>query len=298
MYKIGTCFGCQKCLYCGIDLKVGVCNCKKIVKPSRKNRTDLVKNAYSRVFDPTSNPKQFEFIKIKNESFGYGFNLAKSFQFSFCSTCNSSYQRLSDKKSKSNNSSQKIHTSNIPQLPQLEKQIEIIDLEITASEISHETTILPNDSLFYSRSNHNNSEIVNEDNVELELEINYKLSIKQADGTSLPAKNYSATISELDEFLLEIQNNITTLIKNEKIDANDYDVSFKSEKAQGAGTLLADMRDFANFKSEYIKLVAIKKVMLIIVTMKKKEKLVDAKRKKKVIFKLLFYLFFKKKLTV
>ncbi|GBB85775.1 hypothetical protein RclHR1_12210004 [Rhizophagus clarus] len=283
MYKIGTCFGCQKCLYCGIDLKVGICNCKKIVKPSRKNRTDLVKNAYSRVFDHTSNPKQFEFIKIKNESFAYGYDLAKSFQFSFCSTCNSSYQRLSDKKPKSNNSSlQKICTSkNVLQLSQLEKQVEIIDLETSASKIPHEPIISSNDSLFYNGSKHSNLETENEDNIELELEINYKLSIKQADGTSLPAKNYSVTISELDEFLLEIQNNITTLLKNENIDANDYNVSFKSEKAQGAGTLLADVRDFTNFKSEYIKLMAVKKVMLIIVTMKKKENPVDTKRKKK-----------------
>ena len=86
-YKIGTCFRCQKCLYCGIDLKVEICNCKKTVKPSRKNWTELVKNAFSRVFDSTSNPKQFDFIKIKNESFAYGYDLAKSFQFSFCSTC-------------------------------------------------------------------------------------------------------------------------------------------------------------------------------------------------------------------
>jgi hypothetical protein len=43
------------------------------------------------------------------------------------------------------------------------------------------------------------------------------------------------------------------------------------------------MRDFENFKSEYIKLAATKKVMLISIIMKKKEKQVDIKRKKKVI---------------
>ena len=59
------------------------------------------------------------------------------------------------------------------------------------------------------------------------------------------------TISELDEFLLAIQNNITTFLKDEDINANDYNVSFKSEKAQEAGTLLVDMYDFENFQSEY-----------------------------------------------
>ena len=91
-YKIGTCFRCQKCLYCGINLKVEICNCKKTDKPSRKNWTELVKNAFSRVFDPTSSSsKQVDFIKVKNEGFAYEYDLTKSFQVSFCTTCNSFY---------------------------------------------------------------------------------------------------------------------------------------------------------------------------------------------------------------
>jgi hypothetical protein len=294
MYKIGVCFGCQKCLYCGIDLKVETCNCKKTVKPSRKNRTVLVKHAYSRVFDPISNPKQFDFIKIKNESFDYGYNLAKSFQFSFCSTCNSSYQRLADKKSKSSNNP--LHTSKY--ISQLVEETGIIDLEATSSEISHETTT-SNTSSFHNGSKHSNSETEDENNSDLEIEINYKLSIKQADGTFLPAKNYSVTISELDELLLAIQNNVTILLKDDEINANDYSVSFKSEKAQGAGTLLVDVRDFENFKSEYIKIVTTKRTMLIFITMKKKEKLViNTKRKKKVILSYYYFIIFFKKLTI
>lgn len=294
MYKIGTCFGCQKCLYCGVNLKIEICDCNKTAKPSRKNRTDLVKNAFTRVFNPISNPKQIDFIKNKNNSFAYGFDLAKGFQFSFCSTCNSSYQRLSNKKSKSNNSSQKVHTSE--NVIQLEENIEIINVEST-TEISQESTT-SDGSTFYNKSKRSNSETENEDSTELEIEVNYKLSIKKADGTSLPAKNYSVVISELDEFLLSIQNNITALLKDEKIDANDYNVSFKSEKTQGAGTLLVDVRDFENFKSEYTKLIATKKVMLISITMNKKEKQVDVKRKKKVIFKLLLIFLFLKKLIL
>ncbi|GES74613.1 hypothetical protein GLOIN_2v1844088 [Rhizophagus clarus] len=229
---------------------------------------DLVKNAFTRVFSPISNPKQIDFIKNKIDSFAYGFDLAKGFQFSFCSTCNSSYQRLSDKKSKSN---KKVRTSE--NVIQLEKNIEIINVEST-TEISQEST-MSDGSTFYNKSKCSNLETENEDSTELEIEVNYKLSIKKADGTSLPAKNYSVIISELDEFLLSIQNNITALLKDEKIDANDYNVSFKSEKTQGAGTLLVDVRDFENFKSEYTKLVAAKKVMLISITMNKKEKQVD-----------------------
>ena len=226
-YKIGTCFGCQKCLYCGIDLIKDICKCKKATKPTRKNRTAIVKTAFPRAFNPiSSNTKQLDFVKNKNEHFQYGYDLTTSIQFSLCTKCNSSYQRLSDSYS---NSTRKIGQT---------KTTEVIDLETSSSEVS---------TIIRSESNHNDSETENENDSELEMEINYKLVIKQADGSVLPAKNYSITISELDEFLLAIQNNITTFLKDEEINANDYNVSFKSEKAQGAGTLLVDVCDFENF---------------------------------------------------
>ncbi|GET00571.1 hypothetical protein GLOIN_2v1844088 [Rhizophagus clarus] len=176
----------------------------------------LLASILTSVFSPISDPKQIDFIKNKNDSFAYGFDLAKGFQFSFCSTCNSSYQYLSDKKSKSN---KKVHTSE--NVIQLEENIEIINVEST-TEISQEST-MSDGSTFYNKSKCSNLETENEDSTELEIEVNYKLSIKKADGTSLPAKNYS------------------------------------SEKTQEAGTLLVDVHDFENFKSEYTKLVAAKK---------------------------------------
>jgi hypothetical protein len=284
-YKIGVCFGCQKCLYCGINLEKDTCKCKKMVKPTRTNRTSLVKSAFPRVFNPTSSsPSQLDFIKNKNECFQYGYNLTKNIQFSFCSTCNSSYQRLSSKSSKLSDKSNLMGETRNTGIKETGKTgridtTKVIDLEVTSSEVS--TTIIQSGSRY-----NDNSETENDDG-ELELEVNYKLVIKQADGTVLPAKNYSVTVSELDEFLLAIQNNIVTLLKDEEINANDYNVSFKSEKAQGAGTLLVDMCDFRNFQSEYIKLAATKKIILILITMKKKEKTV--KRKKKV--NLLFIIF-------
>lgn len=277
MYKIGTCFGCKKCLYCGIDLRKNTCKCKKTVKPTRANRTELVKHAFPRVFNPTiSNSNQFNFIKNKEESFQYGFDLTKSIQISFCSACNSAYQRLSSKSSDNSNKS-KEGTENA--------DIIVLD-ETISSKVS--AIVSASSEVTQSESIDNNLEI--EDDVSLELEINYKLLIKQADGITLPAKNYSVTISELDEFLFEIQKNIVMLLGDEEINANDYSVSFKSEKAQGVGTLLVDVCDFENFQSEYIKLTAAKKVVLILITMKKKEKPI-AKRKKKVNL-LFYYIFF------
>jgi len=255
-YKIGTCFGCQKCLYCGINLIKETCECKKTVKPTKANRTTHVKNAFPRVFNPNGSYdlKQLEFIKNKNECFQYGYNLTKSIQLSFCSACNSSYQRLAKNLQKVQHTSKdSIKTA---------KPIIVLDpLE--------------------SKTTNRFSESESEDDIE--LEINYKLIIKKADGTLLPAKNHSVTVSELDEFLLAIQNNVTSLLGDEEIYANDYSVSFRSEKGQGAGTLLMDTRDFKNFCSEYTKLVVTKKTMAIFIIMKRKddEKLVTNKRKKR-----------------
>ena len=64
------------------------------------------------------------------------------------------------------------------------------------------------------------------------LEINYKLVIKQADDTSLLAKNYSVIFLELDEFLFTIQNNIITLTKDKTIDTNNYMYLLNQKKYQ------------------------------------------------------------------
>jgi hypothetical protein len=263
-YKIGTCFGCQKCLYCGIDLIKEICNCKKTTKPTKTNRTDLVKNAFPRVFKPNSSfdSKQLDFIKNKNECFQYGYDLTKNIQLSFCSACNSSYQRLATK-----------NTQKTQQLTEDKDSIKTTEV-ITILDPASNTTSKHN-SLVSGLSG-------SESEDDIELEINYKLIIKKADGTLLPAKNQSVTISELDEFLLAIQNNVTALLEDEKIYANDYSVSFKSEKGQGAGTLLIDSRDFKDFHSEYTKLVATKRTMAIFVIMKKRENEKLVKRKKKV----------------
>ncbi|CAB4424854.1 unnamed protein product [Rhizophagus irregularis] len=199
------------------------------------------------VFNPNGSfDKLLDFIKNKNEYFQYGYDLTKSIQLSFCSACNSSYQRL------------------VPKNTQNTKQLENKD------SIKTTETIIVLDSASNTTSKHSGfSESENEDDIE--LEINYKLIIKKADGTSLPAKNQSVTVSELDEFLLAIQNNVISLLEDKEIYANDYSISFKSEKGQGAGTLLIDAHDFKNFRSEYYKLVAAKKTMAIFVIIKKKE---------------------------
>ncbi|RIA99650.1 hypothetical protein C1645_811233 [Glomus cerebriforme] len=109
-----------------------------------------------------------------------------------------SYQYLSSKNSNTANKLNLIEETEATKATDIAK---IIDLEATFSEVS----II----IIQSKSKCNNSETENKSDAELELEVNYKFVIKQVDGVILLAKNYSVTISELDEFLLAIQNNIT-----------------------------------------------------------------------------------------
>src|SRR5205085_776328 len=150
--------------------KKDIYNCKKTIKPTKKNRTDHVKNAYARAFNPnSSNSKQLNYVKSKNECFQYGYNLKKNIQISLCTTCNSFYQRLSDSKSKSSQKSEKSEKT---------ETTEVIDLEANSSEIS--TIITQSESTKISKYD---SETDDEDDAELEMEISYKLVIKQADGS-------------------------------------------------------------------------------------------------------------------
>src|SRR5436189_6062361 len=109
-------------------------------------------------------------MKIKNESFAYGYDLSKSFQFSFCTTCNSSYQRLANKKKKFNNSSQKIHKSKCVSKSAEKKGI--INLEATFSEISNKT-ITSSASIFQNGSKNSSNSENDKNKTELKIKINY-----------------------------------------------------------------------------------------------------------------------------
>ncbi|CAB4479208.1 unnamed protein product [Rhizophagus irregularis] len=88
-YQIGTCFTCQKCLYCEKDLTFENCHCNKYEKPTKNNRTAKVRGYRGLCYD-TSNAQPFlkEFMKKSNLKFGYKVNLATSFYCSLCTALN------------------------------------------------------------------------------------------------------------------------------------------------------------------------------------------------------------------
>ena len=90
---------------------------------------------------------------------------------------------------------------------------------------------------------------------DFEYEFQYGVFIK-LDGKLQLVKQYKVIVSEVDEFLAEIHTNVVALTKNELIEECDYHVAFKSEKAIGAGTQLADAQNFQKFCSDYSKFSA------------------------------------------
>ena len=72
-YLIGTCLGCKKYLYCGVELSMRkrTCSCDKNIKPNKENRNNKVKVAFSCVLSPDLQSEPLKFIQEKVVKFGY-----------------------------------------------------------------------------------------------------------------------------------------------------------------------------------------------------------------------------------
>jgi hypothetical protein len=90
-YLQGTCYGCALCLHCNEDNTYSNCNCtNRSEKPKKTKKTSF----FSRRFDPTkTRESQQLFLKVKDEIYGYNLDFSKKFSLSFCTKCNSAYDR-------------------------------------------------------------------------------------------------------------------------------------------------------------------------------------------------------------
>jgi hypothetical protein len=102
-YLSGTCYTCQKCLFCFTSES---CECKKNIKPTRVSKPGRGQQIYPRAFTPNNNLQiSNQFLFAANAKFQYNSNFNNTFSFTFCSACNSKFQRLrgSDKIAKQKN---------------------------------------------------------------------------------------------------------------------------------------------------------------------------------------------------
>ena len=88
-YQIGTCFVCQLCMYCDINLTLDNCNCDKDIKPT-KNNCSKVLYFQNLIYKPDKiHEKTKNTLLYSNQNYGYKLNMELAYHFTLCSTCNS-----------------------------------------------------------------------------------------------------------------------------------------------------------------------------------------------------------------
>lgn len=97
-YDIGTCYGCQKCLFCFKDLRNNFCACDLTKKPSRTdtfpNRTIRGRQIHNRCYKTyKTRVAQVNWLKECDKFFGYESDFNKNFDLTLCSACNSKHDR-------------------------------------------------------------------------------------------------------------------------------------------------------------------------------------------------------------
>jgi hypothetical protein len=252
-YQFGTCYMCQICLTCSKDLAFDTCECNIVEKPKTPKASKRSKRGkrifYSRVYD--SNNKSFSQLQISklkecDEYFGYYSDFDGHFQLFLCVKCHSKLARL-----KHNNTTKIKKSKQIPELNQ-------DSCDSTPLPTSPSSQNMTEDSV-YSDSDH-------DDDI---IEFNFKLVIKPGVGKAKPAKWESFEALSLTEF----EDEILELVQNQHdplIRKNDYTIIYKQNSSHGAGTLIADEKDWRRFLPDYKKILSIKKDLLIIIEIKEK----------------------------
>ncbi len=249
-YEIGTCYTCQKCLYCGVNLtcEENKCSCDKSLKPTN-SKTKKLQSGYVRngVYDPhKSHSVLVTLLQSSNDLYGYNSNFSKKFNYTLCAKCNSQLAR-----------DQNAYNKNKP----------------ISTKRRNLTTTEP-----FTASSNELSELNNSSS--LNTPFRFKLIIKTPDSTK-PAKAIALEKNpddyyEFDDIVLQkVCETVGLLVRSE------YELSYKAEKGVGAGTVLEEEEDFEEFMREYHRLISSNKVLLLVVTIQKKEPL---KRKKVLSF--------------
>lgn len=249
-YQIGTCYSCQKCLYCNANLTIENCNCNKTIKPTnskKKGQLGFVRNG---VYNPNKcHCVLVALLHSSNQLYGYESNFSKKFNFTLCSKCNSQLNRDQNTYNKNNEKNKDLMQENNHNLTSGKSEP-----TIKQSDKSSKVDDTSNSDSFFR----------------------FKLVIKTPDLTK-PAKAIAlekkpVDYYEFEELILQrVCEAVGLLVRT------DYELSYKSEKGIGTGTILEEEEDFEEFIKEYYRITNSNKVLLITATIQKKE---TVKRKK------------------
>lgn len=249
-YLPGTCYTCKKCLFC---FNSESCKCNKSIKPKRKqNKPKRGQQIYLRIFTPNQDlPTANQFLFTANTEFQYNTNFNNIFSFTFCSACNSKYQRLKNKDKK------------------------------LAKKLRNKSTLKDKKkSVEMSNKSHNFVEIEDDSSPEFSDEEYGIEEIKLQIVIEKNGKKTSKTITiqpvEYTNVIKKINVVVQKVLQNENIKSTDYSMSYKAVNARGPSCELDDKLDFNEFIEDYKKVIGEKKKMAVIIVIEN-----SANKKKK-----------------
>jgi len=273
-YLSGTCYSCQKCLYCFQSSQQDSCKCKKTKQPLRTKTPKRGQQIYQRAFTPDQFfPKANKLLFDANIKFGYNSNFENPFSYTFCSACNSKIQRLRHEDKITQQAKKNDNEMNTSDISSNEKEVDNID---TDDNIDKEK----NNEEYYVIEEEEDLE--DSDNDDLE-EIKIQLVVKSKKITVPTAKTVTITPVNYENVMEKIISEVQKILKK-KIKSVDYTISYKAVNARGPSNTLEDRSDFQEFVSEYQKVFLSGKKMSVIVVVRDKKKTVKKHRKVKIFF--------------
>ena len=252
-YLLGICYTCQKCLSC---FNSNFCKYNKNIKLKRKSEPGSGQQIYHCVFTPDKDLQTAnQFLFAANTKFEYNSNFDKNVSFTFCSACNSKFQRLKGKdklaKRKGKTKSAKMGD-------------DFIDIETPSSPDEFSD--------------------VEEEEYDLK-EIKLQIVIEKK------GKKTSKTITIQPVEYINVIEKINVIIQkafqNKNIKPADYSILYKAVNARGPSNELEDKSDFDEFIEDYKRIIAAKKKMSVIVViedLREKTKSIEKRSKVRKLF--------------
>jgi hypothetical protein len=287
-YLLGTCYSCQKCLYCFELPQQNPCKCNKNKQPTRNKHPKRGQQIYQRSFTPDlSFPTANKYLFDANIKFDYNSNFEKSFSYTFCSTCNSQIQRYRNADKKAQEIQIKENdvlddSSNEKEVDDTNKKKEDSSNERELDDVNKEDQIFSVGSSDSEEEEENND--VEEEDSDLE-EIKVQIIVRSKNIKDPTAKTLSIEPVNYKKITEKI-NLVVQKTLRKKVMPKDYMISYKAINARGPSNELEDELDFQEFISEYKRVVLAGKKMSIIVVVR------DDKIKKKNSHKKVKYFYY------
>jgi len=228
---------CQLCMYCGVDLISNNCNCDKIIKPTKKNRTVEVPNFRNLVYKPGKIHEEItKALSFANQKYGYKWNMELSHNCILCSACNSQMNR--DIKAADKN----------------KKFIIISPSPTDDTSLQPSTPSTPFTSTIPSQ-----------------IDFKLRMSIKQ-NKKVLPFVIISFNLE--NPTFMDFRNKLESYICEQVglVYSNEYILAYKSHSESGSGTLLGNEEAFDEFLKDYQSITTGNKKVVIIVMLKESSK--------------------------